>query len=209
MPTLPKDSVVRSKHAQILLGERLALARLRQGITQLDALKLTGLLIEHPDGRTEGVTKGFLAYVESARRSISLKQLESLAKLYQTPVKWFLDSSPLSDNEEKVLMRLLSSAKRRTVKSRGFHTMSTETPNRQVVAVVTHNGPAEAPRKRGRPRKDAAAYPVSIKPVSTVLTAGDQSVIEAIKSCSESEKYWVAKAIETLLTKVKSKAPVA
>lgn len=201
MRTATKEPVFNLEDQRVLLGQKLALARLKHGITQLDALRLSGLIKEHPNGKVEGVTKGFLTYVESGRRTITQKELTALANLYQTPVKWFTDGKPLSINEQRVLMRLLSSAKRRTIKPRGFKEtrMTTQKADRHIVSVIA----TDAPRKRGRPRKHPLPEAVVQQ---TVVKNGDQAVLSAIKSYNEAEKRWIADVIPVLVSKMRSDA---
>ena len=104
-----KEHVFDTKEEREILGQRLELARLRSGLSQLDALEKCGLIVRTgKEGYFTGVTKGFLTYVEKGHRGVTPDQLDALAHLYETSAKWLKLTSPLTRNEINELIQLRS-----------------------------------------------------------------------------------------------------
>lgn len=104
-----KEHIFDTKEEREILGQRLELARLRSGLSQLDALEKCGLIVRTSrEGYFTGVTKGFLTYVEKGHRGVTKDQVVALAKLYKVSQPWLTSTAPMTRDEIAELIKLRS-----------------------------------------------------------------------------------------------------
>jgi transcriptional regulator with XRE-family HTH domain len=214
----PNDHIFKSRQERELLGQKLAYARLKSGLTQMEAMRQSGLLTEHG-----GVSKGFLAYAEGGTRGVTRDQVKALAKLYGVAIKTLLDPEPLGSNDRRVLNQWLAATRKapRTPKMKR-ETMSVETPKRKIVALVRGSKTTKPVKAQPQKAKVAPAKPAkqvrSVKPTATKApiahqsamptlkpTPGDQKMIALMDGLTESQKLWCVSLVERGLEQVRPK----
>lgn len=196
-----QDHVFKARFDREILGEKLALARLRKGFTQADALREAGLLIEDEKNRTHeaGVTRGFLTYIEAGTRGINKTQLTALAKLYGESIKYFISKVELTERDRTILKNLRNSVPRGP-QARKVTTM-VHTDRRPVAtARVPSTRTVTAPQRRMRQMSQVAA-------IGPTITPGDLALLDAVRDCSEPEKVWLTDGVLKLKARMRPAAP--
>jgi transcriptional regulator with XRE-family HTH domain len=191
-----QEHVFKNKKQRQLLGDKLALARLIKGYSQADALRACGLLIPGAEDTPHegGVTRGFLSYVESGIRGITLSQLEALATLYGVSVE-DLTNNISFDQHQKRMLTTLRAGMYKSV--RGRKPASLGGRSRSVVAVGQATPKQEPVKAAQRPKPSPA------------ITTGDIAILDVIRDCSEPEKAWIRDAILKLKIRMRPGALAA
>lgn len=193
--------VYKDKADRETLGQKLKLARLEAGLSQMEATRKAGLITEAGQGKFKGVTKGFLSYVEEGSRGITSEQLRRLAKAYNVPYAWLVGTTPLTRAEKTRLDKLSSKI------TRG------RTPQRIVEAPKQVVPLARTPRAGKTRTSKVASEATSKVPEFTAavpaLTPPQEKLLGLTQGLNEVEMYWLLNGVEKIVAKLRQGSPTS